>query len=276
MTKPTALTQTFAHSIDGIVDKRINWEAGTRSASDNELYSILGDCLDLFLELKSGSNAAKAVNQLLKQKSITYTNATSLELKLVRLVFTSANTAKHMENRMLSYARVIRVAANAKQTGQTLPQFIKDRHGIEEIRRANKDGLTAAGKAKALADLASEKLSASSDSDLLNEFDLPDQLQPNHGQQFSLALVRKNANGTGTIVFGTANVSAVTAVLALAGSMLQQAAINAIKEESTKKVAAIQERNMAELETVLSEKLIPNQPVTTPSFAASDEALELA
>jgi hypothetical protein len=61
------------------------------------------------------------------------------------------------------------------------------------------------------------KLVNPSDSELFSNFDLPDQLQPKAGEQFSLALVRKNADGTGSIVFGTDNVAAVTSVLALAG-----------------------------------------------------------
>ena len=89
MTNTTAQTQpaTFADAIDDIVTKRIRWEEGTYAAANAELYSILGDCLDLFVALKRKMNAAKAVNELLDLRGITYNSATSLELKLVRLVF---------------------------------------------------------------------------------------------------------------------------------------------------------------------------------------------
>ena len=88
MTNTTAQTQTatLADAIDDIVAKRILWEQGTYAAANAELYSILGDCLELFVALKSRTGAAKAVNDLLDLRGLTYNNATSLELKLVRLV----------------------------------------------------------------------------------------------------------------------------------------------------------------------------------------------
>ncbi len=272
MTNTTAQTQTatFADAIDDIVAKRILWEQGTYAAANAELYSILGDCLDLFVALKRRMNAAKAVNELLDLRGITYNNATSLELKLVRLVFASTDNVKQIENRLFSYARVIRVAADAKQTSTTLAQFITDRHGIDEIRRANKDGLTATDKAKAQVELAKAKLAMASDSDLFTGFDLPDQLQPKAGEQFSLALVRKNADGTGSIVFGTDNVAAVTSVLALAGKSLQDNAAKAAEVDAAKQVAAVKQQNVAELNAVMAETLTTKQPMFKPQLTVSD------
>lgn len=273
-TKAQTQTATFADAIDDIVAKRVLWEQGTYAAANAELYSILGDCLDLFLALKRRMNAAKAVNDLLDMRGITYNTATSLELKLVRLVFASADTAKQIENRLFGYARVIRVAADAKQNGETLAQFITDRHGIDEIRRANKDGLTATDKAKAQVDLARSRLMAPSDSDLFTNFDLPDQLQPKAGEQYSLALVRKNADGTGSIVFGTDNVAAVTTVLALAGRSLQDSAVKAVEANAAKQVAAIKQQNMAELNAVMAETLTSMPQVFVPQLTVSAPATQ--
>ncbi|XOY55396.1 MAG: hypothetical protein ACMUJK_11580 [Rhodobacterales bacterium] len=272
MTNTTAQTQTatFADAIDDIVAKRILWEQGTYAAANAELYSILGDCLELFVALKSRTGAAKAVNDLLDLRGLTYNNATSLELKLVRLVFAAADNAKQIENRLFGYARVIRVAADAKQTSATLAQFITDRHGIDEIRRANKDGLTTTDKAKVQVDLARTKLVNPSDSELFSNFDLPDQLQPKAGEQFSLALVRKNADGTGSIVFGTDNVAAVTSVLALAGKSLQDNAAKAAEVDAAKQVAAVKQQNVAELNAVMAETLTTKQPMFKPQLTVSD------
>jgi hypothetical protein len=90
-------TATFAEAIDDIVKKRIVWEQGTYAAANAELYSILGDCLDLFSALKRRMDVNKDVNALLDSRGITYTTATSLELKLVRLVFASAETAARLQ-----------------------------------------------------------------------------------------------------------------------------------------------------------------------------------
>jgi hypothetical protein len=272
MTNATAQTKpvTFADVIDDIVAKRVLWEQGTYAAANAELYSILGDCLDLFVALKRRMNAAKAVNDLLALRGITYNNATSLELKLVRLVFATADTAKRMENRLFSYARVIRVAADAKQTSATLVQFITDRHGIDEIRRANKDGVSAADNVKAQVDLARVELVSPSDSDLFTDFELPDQLQPKDGQQFSLALVRKNADGTGSIVFGTNNVAAVTTVLALAGRALQDKNVKVAVANKAKEVAAVKKQNMAELNAVIANTVTAKQQMFKPQYTVSD------
>jgi hypothetical protein len=265
-------TATFADAIDEVVEKRIRWEQGTYAAANAELYSILGDCLDLFVALSRRMGAAKAVNELLEVRGIAYNSATSLELKLVRLVFATADTVKQVENRLFSYARVIRVAADAKQTSETLAQFITERHGIDEIRRANKDGVTAADKLKAQVDLARTKLVTPSDGDLFADFDLPDQLQPVAGEQFSLALVRKNADGTGSIVFGTSNVAAVSTVLALAGRALQEGAVKTAEVETAKQVAAVKQQNMAELEAVMAETLNTKQPQFAPQLSISSAA----
>lgn len=272
MTNTTAQTQpaTLTDAVDDIVAKRIRWEEGTYAAANAELYSILGDCLDLFVVLKCRMNAAKAVNALLDLRGITYNSATSLELKLVRLVFATADSVKRIENRLYSYARVIRVAADAKQTSETLAQFITDRHGIDEIRRADSAGVTAADKTKAQVELAQATLTTPSDSDLFANFELPDELQPKDGQQFSLALVRKNADGTGSIVFGTDNVTAVATVLALAGRALQDNVAKAAEVEATKQVAAVKQQNMAELTAVMAETVNAKQTQFKPQLTVSN------
>lgn len=272
MTNTTTQNKTaeFAEVVDDIVAKRILWEQGTYAAANAELYNILGDGLDIFVALKRRVEAAKAVNALLDLRGIPYNNATSLELKLVRLIFATADTADQLKNRLFSYARVIRVAADAKQRGETLAQFIVDNHGIDEIRRGNKSGAKVAHKQKAQVDLARVKLVNSSDSELFSNFDLPDQLQPKAGERFSLALVRKNDDGTGSIVFGTDNVTAVTTVLGLAGKALQDSAVKAVEADAAKQVAAIKQQNVAELNAVMAGTLTTKQPMFTPQITVSD------
>lgn len=272
MTNTTTQNKTaeFAEVVDDIVAKRILWEQGTYAAANAELYNILGDGLDIFVALKRRVEAAKAVNVLLDLRGIPYNNATSLELKLVRLIFATADTADQLKNRLFSYARVIRVAADAKQCGETLAQFIVDNHGIDEIRRGNKAGAKVAHKQNAHVDLARVKLVNSSDSELFSNFDLPDQLQPKAGERFSLALVRKNDDGTGSIVFGTDNVTAVTTVLGLAGKALQDSAVKAVEADAAKQVAAIKQQNVAELNAVMAGTLTTKQPMFTPQITVSD------
>lgn len=74
---------TFADAINEIVEKRIRWEMGSFAAANAELYSILGDCLDLFNAIKRSPKLPKGLNALLDERGITYNTSTSLELKLV-------------------------------------------------------------------------------------------------------------------------------------------------------------------------------------------------
>ena len=273
MTNTTkTLIKQYADTIDAIIEKRIRWEEGTYAAANAELYAILANCLDLFLALKSNMGAGKAVNALLDQRGITYNSATSLELKLVRLVFASADTAARIHNRLFTYARVIRVAADAKQTGETIAKFITDRHGIDEIRRAANNGVSLADKQKGLAERARVHLIEPGEDDLFTDFDLPDQLQPADGEQFSLALVRKNADGTGSIVFGTNNGTAVSTVLSIAGKALQEKAFEAAEAAAASKAEAHKQRNIAEVNAQIAKTGNANAPLSSADARIAEPA----
>jgi hypothetical protein len=94
-----------------------------------------------------------------------------------------------------------------------------------------------------------------SDSVSLVDIDLVDALQPNDGEQFSLALIRRNADGTGSIVFGTPNVAAIKTVLALAGGELKDVA----KQEDEASVAERSEQMRAINTQRLSQELAAKQ-----------------
>jgi hypothetical protein len=269
MTIVTETTQTqtanFIATVNELVEKRIRWEQGTYAAANAELYSILGDCLDLYVKIKRSYDLPKGVNALLDERGVTYNASTSLELKLVRLVFADTNTAPQLQNRLFSYARVIRVATDANQSGITLAKFIADNHGIDEIRRAGKDGVSAADKQKAQIDHARIQLLERSAAELFSNFALPDTLEPTVGEHFSLALVRKNPDGTGSIVFGTSNTAAVETVLAIAGKNLKGEAVKAVEAEAAKRTAAVKQQNMAALAAAVAESAGQVKPVFTPA-----------
>lgn len=270
MTIVTETTQaqiaTVIANVNELVEKRIRWEQGTYAAANAELYSILGDCLDLYVKIKRSYDLPKGVNALLEQHGVTYNASTSLELKLVRLVFADANTAPQLQNRLFSYARVIRVAADANQAGITLAKFIADNHGIDEIRRAGKDGVSAADKQKAQIDHARIQLLERSAAELFSNFALPDTLEPNVGEHFSLALVRKNPDGTGSIVFGTSNAAAVGTVLAIAGKSLKGEAVKTVEAEAAKRTAAVKKQNIAALAAAVAESAGQVKLVFTPAL----------
>ena len=88
------------------------------------------------------------------------------------------------------------MAAENSIVGDTLAKFIIEHNGIEEIRRVGKTGQSDAVKAKQNRDHA--------EAVLLNEepieaVPMNEQLQPKDGSLYSLALVRKNSDGSGSI-----------------------------------------------------------------------------
>ena len=253
----TNLTQNTAPTLTSVIDEmianRIKWQEGTYAASNAELYALLGDCLDLFNKAKDAKTGlAKAITEQLEERGIAYNSSTSLALKIVRLVFCAPGMEEKIVHRAFTYAKVLKIASEAGQTGDTLSKYITDNHGIDEIRRANKDGLTEAQKSKLNQDYAETVLS---DSVSLVDIDLVDALQPNDGEQFSLALIRRNADGTGSIVFGTPNVAAIKTVLALAGGELKDVA----KQEDEASVAERSEQMRAINTQRLSQELAAKQ-----------------
>lgn len=244
----------LAATINELANRRVIWEQGAYAASNMELYTLLGACLDIFIQVRDKTDLSKGLNELLKVRNITFNAGTSLELKIVRLVFASGETAPKIENRAFGYARVIRVAFEAKQTGTTLPQFIEANHGIEEIRRTGKDGVSNTNKVELFKEHARTELLAAPSDELFNPFALPDQLQPVDGEQFSLALVRKNADGTGSIVYGTGNVAAVSAVLAIAGKTIRQEAVKAAEVQIAQTQAHLQQQSIQNLQALLNDQ----------------------
>lgn len=262
----------LAATINELASRRVIWEQGAYAASNTELYTLLGACLELFSKVRSNPDLSKGLNELLKDRSITFNAGTSLELKIVRVVFASGETAPKIENRAFGYARVIRVAFEAKQTGATLPQFIEANHGIEEIRRTGKDGVSNTDKVELFKEHARTELLAAPSDELFTPFKLPDQLQPIDGEQFSLALVRKNADGTGSIVFGTGNVAAVSAVLAIAGKSIRQEAVKAAEVQIAQTQAQVQQQSIQNVQALLNERAA--QGASQPMLAQAPSAYQ--
>lgn len=249
-TSNTVTSTTLPIVVNDLIAKRQHWENGAYAISNLELYGVIGGCVDLFNAVKGQPALAKGLNEVLRKLGVTFNDHTSLELRVARLVFASHGAETKTENRVSAYALVIRLAAEHKQTSVTIAKFITDNHGIEEIRRSgvNSAKLTAGKLAERNREVADHKLADLATASILDNFVLPDALKPEAGRRFSLALVRENPDGTGSIVFGTANVSAVNSVLAIAGKgiaadMHLQAEIALSKQQADQREANMQAFN---------------------------------
>lgn len=207
-----------------LVKQRMAWEAGTYAASNAELYSILGHTLDILYRVKRYTELSRGLNALLEARGYKFTGATSTETKLLRVVFADPAKPDQYKQRIYVYARVLSVAFEAKVTGDQLPAFIAQHGGIDEIRRHETAAVSKSEKEKLAVHVAEQALTVSSAETVASGIKLTADLQPADGQHFSLALVRKEKDGTGSIVFGTNNVSLVRSVLGIAGRKIDEAA----------------------------------------------------
>lgn len=217
MSKSTSETNpsiaAISAQLTSLSNKRSMWEAGSYKQSNDELYDILNGCYTLLLQLRGKTKLRKRLNAALEATGFPVQSNTSLELKVVRAVFGTNG------NRAYGYVRVLQVAAEMPH-GMTLPEFIEDRGGIEEIRRTPKSGITSADKAKQQRELAEQVLSDTTD--VSGFVKLDDSLQPakDSAFDFSVALIRKDKNGEGSIVFGSGKESLVKAILTEAGKVI--------------------------------------------------------
>lgn len=269
MTNTTQSTFSITTAVEGLIAQRRKWEEGSYAVSSAELYALLGQTLDLYLKVRANAALAKSVNQLLDMYEITYNTRTRLTVKIVRLVFVGKGRESSIENRAFTYARVLEVAAAAGETGASLPQFIIDQHGLDEIRRKTPAGLTEAQKAQQARDYAEAALWTAGE---IAAVSLTDTLQPTDGDLYSLALVRKNPDGTGSIVFGTNNRTAIGTVLALAGKALREAAVIKAEAEVARTDAEQRAANLEQLVgelTVAQAAFQPQLQVTAPQTEAA-------
>jgi hypothetical protein len=231
---------------------RESWEQGAYAASNTALYALLAECLDFYAAAVSKRGLSSALNEYLDIKRVTYNASTSLELKIIKVAFCSNDNAGKMVHRLHGYARVVRVAYEEGVKGEKLAEYIESKHGIDEIRRAKKDGLTETEQRAQFKENATIELFNADGFEKLKSFDLMDALQPANGEWFSLALVRKNEDGTGSVVYGTNNGAAVATVLALAGKEIKEQVGKRAVNEHINSVEQQKQENYAKLEELMA------------------------
>ncbi|WP_343117240.1 hypothetical protein [Ostreiculturibacter nitratireducens] len=206
-------------ALNAVQKQRQDWEANAFAASNDKLYAILASALYICQACVANPDLTNGVDYLLELRGLKFSKNTSLELKVVRLVFADRDTQTKHKYRLLSYARVLNLALDAGQTSATLPQFIKDHGGIDEIRRVA-SGKKGEVEGKQFVSVASKTFSDPNRGGLFDPFKLPPELKPANGNRYSLALIRDNQDGTGSIVTGLKSNALVDKALEEAGKVL--------------------------------------------------------
>jgi hypothetical protein len=200
--------------LDDIKNECESWEKGAYATSNKELYRILGRCLALYYDMNGMGqgkiNTRKQLNEKLEEAKIRFTEGTSLITKIVRFVF------KTDRKRSYNYTRVLDVAIRHRIDSGSLPKWIAEQGGIEEVRRSI-NGISPAEQKSKLVVKGEVYLTGSPR--IGQPIQITDDLQPsNEGNyNFCAALIRANSNGTSEIVFSSTNQTTIKDLLAQAG-----------------------------------------------------------
>ena len=222
-----------------LADRCKNWEEGLNRQSNDVLYDILADCLDLYTQVKADRKLNRMVTESLEDAGLGSQSNTSLQLRICRRAF--MDTGK----RAVAYARVIAIAFEKKPEKQPLPSWIRENGGIENIRR-DTTGTSGASKREKKIDNQIEYLAQveplgaiemTSDAEVLFDDNLTSAL--------AAAVVRGRSDGKVELVYSTDNRAALNEVLsrvpndeAEAAKSELEAARRAEEEEEHQKMLA--------------------------------------
>jgi hypothetical protein len=144
------------------------------------------------------------------------------------------------------YARVIAIAHDMKDPDQSLISYLQECGGVEEVRRVPKKqnaSLMTKDDYKKLALTGLQEVQVG-----VTTFNLPSFIQPNtdYEEDYAVALVRCNADGTGTVVYGSNEAGVIDAVLISSGKDLDQRAQDSKSQEDAGDLAARRTRDVRE------------------------------
>lgn len=218
-TETTTLPDNMADTVENLRNLCKAWEANALATSNNELYSILSATYSIYCACVNDPDLTTGIDELLKHFELKFTKTTSLQLKVVRLVFGTKTTQETYKYRHLAYARVMALAHDNGETAATLAAYIEKKGGIDELRRGTSKR-SSGNPDNTMGMVAKSNLSAVPAHEGLATFDLVEDLKPVKGSRYAIGIVRDNQNGTGTIVYGLSDQALIEEVLVAAGKSI--------------------------------------------------------
>lgn len=227
----------LTNTLNTLTAEREHWETGVYKQANEALYEILEKCSNVYSELKEDKSKLSVFNALAEERGVKFTKGTSLALKLVRLLF-GENC-----NREFAYACVLNVWFNERGDGQTLTNFVIERGGIESVRRKTNTKVSTTMTVDDYRDVAAEALTGGY---TLATFGLQDYMlsDDENDTDYVVALVRKDGQGNGGIVYGSNKRGLVNNALAVMGKEIDElqrktASKNTLDDVKQKKAADI-------------------------------------
>jgi hypothetical protein len=127
-----ALVLSLIAEADVVANEHVNYHEQYVTTANNVLYVLLANMLQVCLDVQASSEAAKVVKEMRIKLKSEYGIKTQANSKtsaiVVRYIVRSNRKTAHV------YGRVIEVAIANGITPEQLPEFIRERGGIEEIR----------------------------------------------------------------------------------------------------------------------------------------------
>jgi len=117
---------------DLVAEEHVNYHEQYVTSANNVLYELLAQMLDVCLAVEASGEAERVVKEMRSKLKSDYgikTQANSRASSIVvRYIVRSSRKTAHV------YGRVIEVAMANNITAEQLPNFIREKGGIEEIR----------------------------------------------------------------------------------------------------------------------------------------------
>lgn len=124
----TDYSEQISQQITVLSDKVKAWEDNELKASNQKLYGILGECLDLAEHIKAKRKRLDGLNDVIEKRGLRFKGKTTTLRKVVKLVFGADR------QRSSAYSLVLEMANDEGITSKELAKWIEKQGGIEEIR----------------------------------------------------------------------------------------------------------------------------------------------
>jgi len=205
-TSKTNITMTVFNRIDALAQKREDWQQNAYARSNQQLYSIIADCLALYQELTQGEGVKarkEALADYIKSKNYRFKESTGLDAKIIRCVFEDKD-----RRRLQTYTTVLRVAISQKWTVDTLPARIAELGGVQEVSLHKSAGMSKSEKAKKAKEVFLDDAIA-----VINSPELDAHVGAEKTGDSLVAVMTREENGSFTVHFVLTNTAVVDAAL---------------------------------------------------------------
>lgn len=130
-TNEAAFDMTAAASLQAMENKRTQWQNNAFRTSNQQLYSVLADCLSYGapLEVSAAKQRANELQAFLKERKLVVKRESPLMTRIVKAVFGDVD-----RRRISTYSLVLRSAQKEGVLPSALADWIEQRGGIQEVR----------------------------------------------------------------------------------------------------------------------------------------------